>query len=452
MEEWWAEAPKIVIKPPGPKASRICERNEKFVSGLAVGIGKILKIVYEEARGAVIKDIDGNLYIDFTSSITACNTGHSHPKVVEAIKRQADRFIHAYEYPTDLKADVAEKLSKIAPGNFEKTVIFSNCGTESVENAMRIAELYKRKHEMISFWESFHGKTRGSSSLTTYGVKVREGLTKLPGIYHIPYPDCNHCVFHREYPDCGVQCLEFLDHVINFESTGNVGAVILEPILGGGCVVPPADYWSRVKELCQQKDLLFIDDEVQAGMGRTGKMFAIEHYGVEPDILTTGKGLASALPIGSTISRKEITESLVKDYGGLFTSTFGSNAIPLAAASATIDVMIEEKLPENAAKIGEFILKRLNEMKAEHEKIGHIQGKGLLIGLEFVEDQKSHKPSKQMALEICKRCFENGLLIFSTGWQGNFVKINPPLVITQEQADKGLDVLDNVISEIERGH
>ena len=450
MEEWWLEAPKIVTTPPGPRARRIIERNEKFVSGLAVGIGKLLKIVYDEARGAVIKDVDGNLYIDFTSSITACNTGHCHPRVVEAIKRQAERFIHAYEYPTDLKAEVSEKLCKITPGKFEKTVIFSNCGTESIENAVRIAELYKKKHEIISLWESFHGKTRASSSLTTYGVKVREGLTKLPGIYHIPYPDCNHCFLHREYPDCGVQCLEFLDYVINFESTGGVGAIVLEPILGGGCVVPPPDYWPRLKELCEQKDMLFIDDEVQAGMGRTGKMFAMEHYGVEPDILTTGKGLASGLPIGSTIAKKEITESLVKDYGGLFTSTFGANAIPLAAASVTIDIMLEEKLPENAARVGEFAMKRLNEMKEEHEKIGHIQGKGLLIGLEFVEDQRSHKPAKQMALEVCRKCFEKGLLMFNTGWQGNFVKINPPLVITKEQMEKGLNIIEEAIVEIER--
>jgi 4-aminobutyrate aminotransferase-like enzyme len=451
LKELELKSPRIVVKPPGPKAREIIERCNKSVSALAVGIGKVLQIVFSDAKGALVKDVDGNIFIDFTSAVTTNNTGHSHPKVVEAIVQQAEKFIHAYEYPYELKAEVAELLCQITPGNFEKAVIFSNCGTESVENALRIAEMYTKRREIISLWQSFHGKTRGSASITTYGSKLRKGIKKLPEIHHIPYPDCNHCPLHETYPECGIKCLEFFDHVINFETDGEIAAVIFEPILGGGCVVPPPEYWPALAKKCREVGALVIDDEVQASFGRTGKMFAIQHYeGVEPDIITCGKGLASGLPVGSTILRKDISDELAKDYGGLFTSTFGANAVILAAAKASIETYLEEKLPEKAAKLGEHTIKRCKEMSERHEIIGHIQGKGLLIGLELVKDKEKDIPARDYALEVCKRAFENGLLIFNTGWQGNFVKINPPLVITKEQLDSGLDILEKVISEIER--
>lgn len=449
MEESWFEAPRIVVKPPGPKARTIIECCNNYVSPLAVGIGRILQVVFEEARGATVRDVDGNVYIDFTSAVTCCNTGHSHPKVVKAIREQVEKFLHCYEYPSKLKAEVAELLCRITPGDFEKVVVFSNSGTESVENAIRLAEMYTGKHEIISLWESFHGKTRGTSSLTTYGPKIRKGIKKLSGSYHIPYPDCNHCFLHRTYPDCELQCLEFLDYVVNFETTGDIAAIVVEPILGGGCVVPPPEYWPELKKRCEELGALFIDDEVQMGFGRTGKMFAIEHYGVKPDILTAGKGLASGLPVGSTVFRKDISEALKEDYGGLFTSTFGANPVILAAAKASIEVYLEEKLPEKAAELGKYVIKRCQEMREDHEIIGHVQGRGLLVGVEFVKDKERDLPAPQTALEVCKRAFEKGLLVFTTGWQGNFIKINPPLVITKEQIDKGLDILDEVCTEIE---
>jgi len=450
-EEWWLEAPKIAVKPPGPKAMKIIEMNNRYMSGLCRGISRILQVVFDEAKGALVKDADGNLYIDFTSAVTCCNTGFAHPRVVKAVQEQIAKFQHCYEYPTELRGEVARLLCEITPGDYDKAVIFSNCGAESIENALRIAEMVTGKHEIISLWESFHGKTRGTTSYTTMrGVKA--GLKLLPKAYSIPYPDCNHCFLKKEYPDCGLQCLDFFDYVINFETSGDIAALILEPILGGGCAVPPKDYWPALKEKCEDYNILFIDDEVQAGFGRTGKMWAIEHYGVEPDIITGGKGLASGLPAGSTVCRKSLSDSpeMLERYTGLFTSTFGGNPVILAAAKASIEVYLEEKLPEHAGEVGEHIMKRCNEMAEDHKILGHIQGKGLLIGVEIVEDKGADKPSKKYTLDICKRAFEKGLLIFNTGWHGGFLKINPVLAITKEQADKGLDILDDAIGDLEK--
>ena len=450
VPEWYHEAPKIVVKPPGPKARTIIEKTEKYVARISRGISRILQVTFDEAFGAIVKDVDGNVYIDFAGPVTCCNTGYCHPKLVEAVKRQIERFQHSYEYPTDVRAEAAELLAKQVPGNFEKKVIFCSSGTESIENAIRIAEFFTGKHEFITFWESFHGKTRGSLSLTTYGLKLRKGMTKLPGIFHVPYPDCNHCPFKLTYPECGYFCIDWIDKVITFESTDDLAAIILEPIIGGGCAVPPPGYWERIKEVCDKYNALFVDDEVQAGLCRTGKFFAIEYWKVAPDILTTGKGLAGGMPCGSTVIRADIDEKLDPDYGGFFTSTFGSNSVMMAAAVAALKIYIEERLWENAAKVGEKVIKRCQEMSEKYEVVGHIQGKGLLIGVELVQDKQKDIPSKDIALEVVKRCFERGLIIFNTGWHGGFVKICPPLSITEEQAMKGVDILEEVIAELDK--
>jgi len=449
-DELFDEIPKIVVEPPGPKAKVIIEKNYKYVSRLQMGISKILQVVFDKAYGAVVQDVDGNVYIDFTAAVTTNNTGHTHPKVAQAIKEQSEKFLHAYEYPTQVRADVAELLAKLAPiKSSEVRVIFSNCGTEANENALRIAEQYTGKHEIISFWESYHGKTRGSASITTWNVKIRKGLKVVGNMLSVPYPDCNHCFLKHKYPDCGLACFDFLDYVKEYQSTDDIAAVIIEPVLGGGCTYPPKEWMKALREWTTENNVLFIDDEVQAGFGRTGKFFAIEHFDVEPDIITGGKGLASGLPASATIIRKEYEDAMVNEYGGLYTSTFGGNPIAMAAAKASLEVYIEEKLPEHAAEVGEHIMKRLNEeIKPKYDFLGYIQGKGLLIGIEFVT--KDGKPDKKIPLKAVEKAFKKGLLIFTTGHKGNFLKICPPLVITKELADKGLDVLDEVFAEIKK--
>lgn len=444
------EAPKIIVKPPGPKAKKIIELNNSYVSDLQKGISRVVQVVYDHAYGATVIDVDGNAYVDFTDAVTCCNAGFAHPKVVKAIQEQAAKFLHCYEYPSELRGEVAKLLCEITPGDFEKRVIFSSSGSESNETALRLAELATHKHEIISLWESFHGKTRGVASHTTI-PKVRKDLRVLPQAYSIPYPDCNHCFLKLKYSSCGLRCLDLLEPVINFETTGDVAAVIVEPVLGMGCAVPPDDYWPALKEKCEKRNILFIDDEVQTGFGRTGKMWAMEYCGVKPDIITGGKGLANGLPAGSTVCRKDITDTkeMLDKYAGLFTSTHGANPIIMAAAKASIEVYLDEKLPEHAADVGKYVMKRCLEMAEDHKIIGTVQGRGLLIGIELFE-KGTNKPSKNYAIEVCRKSFENGLLIFNTGWHGASVKICPALVITQEESGRGLDILDKVFTEIEQ--
>ena len=444
-EEMFDEIPKIVVEPPGPKAKAVIEKNYKYVSRLAMGISKVMQIVYDKAYGAVVQDVDGNVYIDFTAAVTTNNPGHTHPKVSAAIIEQAKKFLQAYEYPTQVKADVAEILAQVVPiKSSEVRVVFANAGTEANENALRLAEHYTKRHEIIAFWESFHGKTRGSASVTTWNKKMRKDIKLVGNMISVPYPDCNHCFLKHKYPDCGLACFDFLDYMREYQSQDDIAAIIIEPVLGGGCAVPPKEWMKQLREWTQENNILFIDDEVQAGFGRTGKFFAIEHFDVEPDIITGGKGLAGGLPTGATIFRKEYEDAIVDTFGGFYTSTFGGNPIVMAAARATLKAYLDEKMPEHATEVGEHIKKRLiDEFKPKYSFLGNIQGKGLLIGIEFLTEDG--KPDNKMPIKVVREAFKRGLLIFTTGHKGNFLKVCPPLVITKELADKGLDILDEAI-------
>lgn len=444
-DEMFDEIPKIVVEPPGPKAKAVIEKHNKYVSRLAIGISRVLQIVYDKAYGAVVQDVDGNVFIDFTAAVTTNNPGHTHPKISEAIIEQAKKFLQSYEYPTQVRADVGELLAQVVPiKSSEVRMVYSNAGTEANENALRLAEQYTKRHEIIAFWESYHGKTRGSISVTTWSKKLRTGLKLVGNMISVPYPDCNHCFLKHKYPDCGLACFDFLDYMREYQSQDDIAAIIIEPVLGGGCAYPPKEWMKQLREWTKENNILFIDDEVQAGFGRTGKFFAIEHFDVEPDIITGGKAFAGGLPTGVTVFRKEYEDALADNYRGFYTSTFGGNPIIMAAARAALKAYIDEKIPENAAEVGEHIKKRLiNEFKPKYDFLGHIQGKGLLIGIEFLTEDG--KPDRTMPIKVLKEAFKRGLLIFTTGHKGNFLKVCPPLVITKELADKGLDILDEAM-------
>ncbi len=441
--------PKIVVDPPGPKAREYVKKDEKLISASFV---RFYPLVVESAKGCIVKDLDGNEYIDFNSGLVCMNVGHNHPKVIAAIKSQCDRFLHYSN--TDFfyreVVDLAERLVSITPGKFEKKVFYGNSGAESVEAAIKLAKWHTRKQLLFGFIGAFHGRTTGALSITASKPAQRRYFFPLmPGTIHVPYPYCYRCPFKLSFPECHYWCVDFIDeHVLQkYAPAEDVAGIVVEPIQGeGGYVVPPPEYFQRLKKLADKYDLLFIDDEVQAGMGRTGKWFAIENWGVEPDIICSAKALASGMPLGATISKASIMDWT----GGSHASTFGGNPVSCVAASAVIDVIKEERLLENATKQGTYIMKKLEEVKEHSEIVGDVRGKGLMIGLEIVEEKDSRKPAPDKASEIMKRSWKRGVNVITCG--ASTLRIAPPLTITRELIDSALDILIDTTRDVEKGN
>jgi len=439
--------PKIVVRPPGPKARELVKRDEASISPSYV---RFYPLAIEMGKDCIVKDVDGNEYIDFNSGLVCLNVGHNHPKVVSAIKNQCDRFLHYSN--TDFYyrevVDLAEKLFEITPGKFEKKVYFGNSGTEAVEASIKLSKWHTRKHQFIAFIGGFHGRTLGSLSFTgSKLVQRRYYFPMLPGITHVPYPHCYRCPFKLSYPDCGYWCVDFIDEMIlqKYLPPEEVAGIVFEPIQGeGGYVVPPPEYFQRLKKLADKYGFLLIDDEIQAGMGRTGRWFAIEHWKVDPDIICVAKALASGLPLGVTVARARLMDW----EGGSHASTFGGNPLACAAALAVIDVIKEEKLLENAEKQGNYIMKWLQNLKEEREIVGDVRGKGLMIGVEIVEDKETKKSGTTKAKEVMLRCWKRGVAIITCG--ASTLRIAPPLTITRELVDASLEIIGDVIKEVEK--
>ena len=439
--------PRIVVRPPGPKARELVKRDEASISPSYV---RFYPLVIELGNDCIVKDVDGNEYIDFNSGLACLNVGHNHHKVVTAIKNQCDSFLHYSN--TDFYyrevVNVAEKLFEIAPGRFEKKVCFGNSGTEAVEAALKFSKWHTRKHQFIAFIGGFHGRTLGALSLTgSKLVQRRYFFPMLPGVTHVPYPYCYRCPFKLSYPDCSYWCVDFIDECVlsKHVPSDDVAGIVFEPIQGeGGYVVPPPRYFQRLKKLADKYGLLLIDDEVQTGMGRSGRWFAIEHWDVEPDIVCSAKGLASGLPLGATIAKAKIMDWVA----GSHASTFGGNPLSCVAASAVIDVIRQEQLLENSTKLGTYIMKRLREFQERCEIIGDVRGKGLMIGMEIVENKESQKPAPGKASEIIKRAWRRGVNVISCG--ASTVRVVPPLTITKELVDSALEIIEDVSKEVEK--
>ncbi len=442
-----ADYPKIVVRPPGPKARELVKRDERVISQSFV---RFYPLAIEGGSGCILRDVDGNEYIDFNSGLVCLNVGHNHPKVVEAIKKQCDRYLHYSN--TDFLyrevVDLAEKLTKLTPGNFEKRVFFGNSGAESVEGAAKLARWHTRHQLFIAFISAFHGRTMGAVSFTaSKPVQRRHFFPLVPGVTHVPYGYCYRCPYKLTYPDCGIWCVDFIDEYVlqKYIPPEDVAAFVFEPIQGeGGYVVPPPEYFPRLKKLADKYGILMVDDEVQAGMGRTGKFCAIENWKIEPDIICTAKSLASGLPLSAIIAR-----SKVMDWeGGTHASTFGGNPVSCAASLAVLDVLEKEHLMENAVKQGNHIMKRLNEFKETSEILGDVRGKGLMIGAEIVEDKKTKAFAPKKAEEIMMRGWKRGVVVITCG--KSTIRIAPPLVITRELADSAIDILLDTIKEVEK--
>ncbi len=442
-----ASYPKIVVSPPGPKARELIKKDEKFISPSYV---RCYPLAIESGKGCILKDIDGNEYIDFNSGLVCLNVGHCHPKVVDAIKKQSEKFLHYsntdfYYRPA---INLAEKLCEVTPGRFDKKVYFGNSGAEAVEAAVKLSKWHTRKQRFIAYISAFHGRTLGALSFTaSKPVQKRYFFPMLPGVTHVPYPNCYRCPFKLSYPDCDYWCVDFIDEMVlqKYVPPEEVAGILIEPIQGeGGYVVPPPEYFKRLKRIADKYGILMIDDEVQAGMGRTGRWFAIEHWKLEPDIVCIAKGVASGLPLGVIVSRARLMDW----EGGSHASTFGGNPLSCAASLAVIDVIEEEKLLENATKQGNYIKKRLENLKDECEILGDVRGKGLMIGAEIVENKDTKKPAKEKATEIMMRCWKRGVAIITCG--ASTLRIAPPLIITRELVDAALDIVEDVIKEVEK--
>lgn len=439
--------PKIVVTPPGPKARELLKKDERFISPSYV---RFYPLVVESGKGCIVRDVDGNEYIDFNSGLACLNVGHNHPKVISAIKNQCDRFLHYSNtdfYYSEV-VDLAEKLTAITPGNFNKKVYFGNSGTEAIEAAIKLAKWHTRKPLFIGFIGAFHGRTIGALSFTASKIPQRRYFfPMMPGVTHVPYPYCYRCPFKLSYPECHYWCVDFIDELVlqKYVPPEEVAAIMFEPIQGeGGYVVPPPEYFQRLKKLADKYGLLLIDDEVQSGIGRTGKWFAIEHWGIEPDILCSAKALASGLPLGATVAREKVMDWV----GGSHASTFGGNPLACVAANAVIDVIKEEKLLENAAKQGTYIMKRLEELKEQSEILGDVRGKGLMIGMEIVENKETKKPSPKQASEIMVRSWKRGVAVITCGV--STIRLVPPLNISRELVDAAMDIIEDTVREVEK--
>jgi 4-aminobutyrate aminotransferase len=439
--------PKIVARPPGPKAREIVKKDETFISPSYV---RFYPLVIDSAEGCIVKDVDGNEYIDFNSGLVCLNVGHRHPKVVSAIKHQCDRFLHYSntDFYYQEVVDLAQKLTEITPGQFDKKVYFGNSGTEAIEAAVKMAKWHTRKHRFIAFISAFHGRTLGSLSFTASKLAQRRYFFPLlDGVTHVPYPYCYRCPFKLSLPECNYWCIDFIDEMVlqKYVPPEEVAGILFESIQGeGGYVVPPSEYFSRLKKLADKYGLLMIDDEVQSGVGRTGKWWAIEHWKIEPDIICIAKSIAAGLPLGATVARAKIMDW----EGGSHASTFGGNPLSCVAASAVIDIIKDEKLMDNATKLGSYIMKRLQEFEEKCEILGDVRGKGLMIGAEIVENKKTQKSAKEKAGEIMNRCWKRGVAVITCG--ASTIRIAPPLNITKELVDASMDIIEDAMKEVEK--
>lgn len=430
--------PRIITPPPGPRSRAVVERDQEWTSTSYI---KEYPLVIAGGKGAMVEDLDGNRYIDFMAGIAVSATGYNHPKVVQAIQEQAGKFLHvcATDFYFENFARLAERLARSLPGPNKKRVFLTNSGTEAVEGAIKLARNHTRRTALIAFHGSFHGRTYGAMSLTSSKTRQRAGFGPfLPEIYHVPYPNPYRAGGDAAASAASLGALqELFDRQL---SPQDVAAIFIEPIQGeGGYVFPPAGFLRSLRELCDRHGILLVTDEVQCGVGRTGKMWACEWEGVEPDILCTAKGLGSGMPIGAFIAK----ESVMTWESGAHGSTFGGNPVSCAAAMATLDI-VEESLPR-IIKMGERILAAARKLQEQFSFVGDVRGKGLMIGVEFVKNRETREPYPELIDRVTERAFHKGLLLLGCGKSA--FRLAPPLILNEYDVDTGMAILEECLRE-----
>jgi 4-aminobutyrate aminotransferase len=401
-------------------------------------------IIVKKAEGVYVESVEGKRYLDFSSGLATVNIGHCPPEVLKAAKRQMDEMVHSgciFRYASEV--ELAERLARITPDGIDM-FFFSNGGAEAVEGAIKLARYATGRHGIIGFMGCFHGRTMGALSLTTSTARYRKGFHPLlPSVYHAPYPYCFRCHMGMDRTSCETECMEYLERILRYQITPEeVACMIIEPVLGeGGYIVPPIDFMQKLRELCTRHGILLIADEVQSGFGRTGKWFASEHFGLKPDIISMAKGIASGFPLSAFGASKEL---MSKWPPGSHGTTFGGNPVSCAAACATIDTIERDGLMEKAARMGEYAMGRVLEIKDRTKGIGDCRGLGLMIGVEFIGPDGS--PDKAKLESVMKKCLDAGLVIIECGVDKNIARIMPPLTITKEEMDKGLSIFEEALS------
>ena len=441
-----AAVPEIKTPLPGPRARAIIERDARVVSP---SYTRGYPLVIERASGAVVEDVDGNVFLDCAAGIAVNATGHCHPDVVAAINAQAQRFLHmsGTDFYYDLQVRLAEEMAAIVPVEGEAKSFFGNSGTEAIEACLKLARFATKRPAVIAFMGAFHGRTLGALALTASKTVQRRGFSPLmSGVYHAPYADCYRCPLGLKPESCEAECLQYIEDqlFVHLVSPDEVAAVFIEPIQGeGGYRIAPDQFLVRLRELTKAHGILLVADEVQSGMGRTGRMFAIEHAGVRPDMVAVAKGIASGLPLGVAVARAD----LMTWPPGAHASTFGGNPLSCAAALATI-TLLKDRLMANAAEVGAHLLEGLRALKDKHPLIGDVRGRGLMIGVELVRDRTTKERAVDERNAFVNMAFERGLLVLGAG--RNAVRLSPPLVLTRDQAGTAVRVFDEALSEVER--
>lgn len=428
---------------PGPKSSALLAQKEQFVSN-AIGIH--LPAVIDRAQGALLHDVDGNTFIDLSGGVGCLNVGHSHPRIVQAVAEQAARFTHTdfSIAPYEPYIRLAETLCRLAPGPRPKKAVLFNSGSEAVENAVKIARAVTGRPAVVAFEGAFHGRTYMSLSLTSKIDPYKRNFGPfMPEVYRAPFPD----PYRSPAPDAAEWALRRLEQLfITHVQADRVAAIVVEPVLGeGGFVVPPPEFFPYLRDLADRHGILLVVDEIQTGLGRTGKMFAIEHFGVEPDLMTVAKSIAVGLPISAVVGLRDHLDALPE---GALGGTYVGNPVACAAALAVFDVMAEEQLVERAAVLGARMLQRFRALQARVPLVGHVRGLGAMVAIELVRDRATKEPAPRETTEILRRAMQRGVLLLRAGTYNNVIRILTPLVITDAQLDEALTVLEQVVGEV----
>jgi diaminobutyrate-2-oxoglutarate transaminase len=445
------EAPRVGIPPPGPKASALLTRQKRVDSNVLVYPTQI-PLAPDRGLGATVKDVDGNVFIDFSGGVGVLNVGHSHPDVVEAIIAQSDKLTHGLDFPGEPRVKISEKLVEIAPGELQaksKVFLCGPTGADAIEAAVKLGKYHSQKPGVISFEGGWHGVTgAGLAATGKKGTKERY-LPVMPEVYTVPYAYCYRCVFGLTHPDCELQCAKYLEHVVRDPDSGatSPGSLLIEPIQGeGGIVVPPKGYLQEVRRICTEYGLILIMDEIQTGFARTGDMFCCQNSNVTPDILTISKTMGGGLPLGAVL----IKEELDTWTPGAHVGTFRGNLLSCAAGLAAIEVIEKSELISRARELGENVLDRIKGIAETSRFIGDVRGKGLYVGAEFVRDEKTKEPAPEILQRVQEACFNQGLILWKGGRWNNVARFMPALVITEELLYQGMDIFEEVLASVEK--